>query len=326
MPAYTVSQLQSILGTGSTRYTAPNVTFVQALTQVLPRLCEMGFWRDMTYEESFDASLGYVTLPLDTDTVLACTVNNRPRPVRSMWHDVRITGRSAQVSAYYGAIDAGYYPVITDMVDLQDVDTEGDTAAFTTFNAFNAGTDTATTVAAFQGVVTIRLKGLDEDSPDATMTQSASGNLTFTVTSGRYKVQSITYDNVNVPIDIKLDGFEDAGLIATVPKGSGVLRFRRFRTSEKSSESVAHFLLKRTCPSHLCDDTIIHLGNLGAIKRGLLALIAEDNSDLDTADRHWGMAGKLLDVELSSITGAAKPTLRLDLSGGGSAAPIHNLY
>jgi hypothetical protein len=126
-------------------------------------------------------------------------------------------------------------------------------------------------------------------------------------------------------VDI-VEGNNQSKVIATIPTGSGVLRFRRFRTSQPSEESYVHLLVKRAAPMNLTDDTIIYLGNIGAIKHGLLGLIAEDNADIERAGFHWGMCGKLLDEELRSILGAAKPTLNVDLSGSGSALPIYNQF
>lgn len=112
-------------------------------------------------------------------------------------------------------------------------------------------------------------------------------------------------------------------VIAAVPAGSGVLRFRRFRTSNKAPDTTVHLLVKRGAPSNLVAATVIHLGNLGALKHGLLGLIAEDNADLERANFHWGMAGKLLDQELAAMFGSAKPTLRMhDPACNG----VQNLY
>lgn len=529
MPAYTVSQLASILG----EYRDPSgPDFKARLSQVIPRIMAMGLWRDTTYEVSLPNTLGYVSLPDDTDCVLAATVNNRSRAVRSMWHDIRITGRHATLSPYYGVVDAGWYPVLLDMKDVQDVDTEDDVTAVTQLDAspsisasgyagtvtitgqnadgdvvqmtqsssglleftapgLNAATATInpagdnnsvlytaatagtagnaisvtystpadayeatvsvtgnaiTVVPATKGRMTIAggpfvgvitpsftwgdllyagmlnskphftstgaplsmfgatglrvywtgtqwhaeklvsgfddyraistddvadpslaafvkadLGGADDgeissitagissaaqviavvnDDVDASalVTASASGTVTGPVAavaetnlsggsddSSIVSIQSITYDDVPASFDL-VDPDYPTKIIATIPAGSGVVRYRRFRTSQPSEDSTVHLLVKRAAPTNLTDDTIIYLGNIGAIKHALLGLIAEDNADLDRADRHWGTCGRLLDEELRSILGAAKPTLNVDLSGSGSALPIYNQY
>ena len=318
MPAYTVAQLSTILG----EYVAPGGDFTAALSQVLPRLTAMGLWRDMTYEVSLPNTVGYVSLPGDTDTVLAATVNDRARAVRSMWHDIRITGRHAVLSPYYGVVDDGWHPVLLDMVDAQDLDDVDDVVAVTELNARYAGSSTAVAVSDFTGQVNIATS--NAAGRQLSLTATTSGDLDFTG-SAFVKIESITYTDVPFAIDL-VEATDTTKVITTIPAGTGVLRYRRFRTSQVSDESTVHLFVKRSAPVHMTDDTIIYLGNIGALKHGLLGLISEDNADIERAGFHWGMCGKLLDEELRSILGAAKPTLNVDLSGGGSALPIYNQY
>ncbi len=313
MPAKTVSQLEGILGS----YVVPDSTFTAALEQVLPRVYSMGLWRDLAYEVSLDGSNGYISLPDDTDSVLAVTVNDHPRMARSMWHDVRISGRNATLSSYYGIVDLGYFPVMWDFETTQGVAT-ADLVPQYLFTLYPAGTTSAPE--AFAGSIT--LIGRSADGVTVSGEAVLDTDLLIDLDQGSVtSVTSIQYNDITQPLDLH----DDHGLIATIPTGSGVLRYRRFRTSETTPTCTVHLLVKRSCPSDLTDSTVIYLSNLGAIKHGLLGLIAEDNADLDRADRHWKECGKLLDEELLSIMGSAKPTLTLDLSGGHSAPPIHNL-
>jgi len=326
MPAYTVAQLSTMLALGEYNYVAPGGSFTQALSQVLPRIMAMGLWRDTVYEVSLPNKYGYVSLPADTDTVLAATVNGRARAVRSMWHDIRITGRHAVMSAYYGVVDDGWYPVLLDMKEVQGVDNADDVVGVSEINVFYAGTATAVLAADFSGEINIKVRTSATTGSVGDMEASAIGDYNFSIGGdGYFGVESITYTDVPFPVDLT-SSFDNTKVIATVPAGSGVLRFRRFRTSQPSEESYVHLLVKRAAPMNLTDDTIIYLGNIGAIKHGLLGLIAEDNADIERAGFHWGMCGKLLDEELRSILGAAKPTLNVDLSGSGSALPIYNQY
>jgi hypothetical protein len=326
MPAYTIAQLSSMLAIGEYNYVAPGGSFTQALSQVLPRIMAMGLWRDTVYEVSLPNKYGYVSLPADTDTVLAATVNGRARAVRSMWHDIRITGRHAVMSAYYGVVDDGWHPVLLDMKEVQDMDTEDDVTGVSEINVFYPGTTTAVLVTDFTGQINIRVRTSATTGSVGDMDASTLGDYNFSIGGdGYFGVESITYTDVPFPVDLT-SSFDDTKVIATVPAGSGVLRFRRFRTSQPSEESYVHLLVKRAAPMNLTDDTIIYLGNIGAIKHGLLGLIAEDNADIERAGFHWGMCGKLLDEELRSILGAAKPTLNVDLSGSGSALPIYNQF
>lgn len=329
MPAYTVAQLEGILGTGVYRYVDPQGDFTQALRQVLPRLYKMGLWPDLVYETSVSGKYGYISLPSGTDSILACTVNNLPRPVRSLWHDIRITGRSAALSTAYGIVDDGFHPVMLDMKDAQGVDSVDDVTPVSEIFIVPSG-DTVTTWASDpEGTVTVVT---DNSTTQGYQTTEA----TWAVSPGDWvvspddtfsRITEIRYEGITETLDVLLDGFGDGPVVlATIPPGSGVLRFRRFRTPVKHDSTVVHLLLKRDAPSDLTDETVVHLSSIEAIKHGLLGLIAEDNADLQRAEYHWTTAGKLLDQELLSVLGAAKPALSIDLSGGRSALPIHNLY
>lgn len=324
MPAYTVSQLGSLLDT----YVELGKPFTVALGQVLPRIYALGMWRDTSYEISLSGKYGYVSLPDGSDSVLACTVNDRARPVRSLWHDVRITGRHPLLSTYYGIVDAGFHPVALDMKEVQDVGTEEEVVGIPNpLYAYSAGTNSPVT--GFTGDVEITTDrangGLNQKLTQGVITTTPFTGLAFTGSSPFKKILNITYTEVNESFDLVDPEYPDK-VIATVPTGSGVVRCRRFRTSEPNENTVVHLLIRRECPWDLTPDTVVHLGNIGAIKHGLLGLISEDNADIERASYHWGMCGKLLDQELSSVLGSAKPTLKLDLSGCASAAPIYNLY
>lgn len=310
MAAHTLSQLETILG-----YVVEEGgdTFAARMRQVLPRMNDMGLWRDMAYEVSMSGELGYISLPSETDAVLACTINNFARNTRSLWHDVKIVGRTATLSGYFGIVDAGFFPVLLDMEDVQE-EVTADLVPVTTFSTRHTGTSTAASVS---GQTTI--EGLTATGQRVTLTQSGS---TFTASPGIVKITSIAYDETSDVVDL-IDPNFPTKIIATIPAGSGVVRFRRFRTSNKDASTVVHLLVKRGCPDQLLDSTVIHLGNVGALKHALLALIAEDSSDIERSSAHWGMCGKLLDQELASMFGSAKPSLRIsDPAAGG----IYNNY
>ena len=91
-------------------------------------------------------------------------------------------------------------------------------------------------------------------------------------------------------------------------RGDGVARYRRFRFANPSAGSQnAKLLLKRAWQPVMVQSDIVHLGNINAIKHGLLGLLAEDNADLERAQYHWAVSQQLLEEELDSARGAAKP-------------------
>lgn len=322
MPAYTVAQLHTILGS----YVQPGGSFSAALSQVLPRLYAMGLWRDLTFEDTLDGSPGYFSLPLEADSMLAVTINDYPRPARSLWQDIRIIGKQTSLPPIFGAVDDGYHSVLLDMKDVQGVDKEEDVVAVTgnQLVARIAGTTSAMGSTAFSGEVSIRVQGTDNQI--FLLTQDQSGlSMLFTSVAAFNKVLSVEFDGVSAAIDL-VDSAFPTKVIASVPTGSGVLRHRRFRIrKDDTNDTNVHVLCKRFCPAIFDDSTIVHLGNINAIKHALLGLIAEDNADLERANYHWGVCEKLLDEDLGSHHGTAKPTVRLALNSA-AAVPLHNMY
>lgn len=308
MPAYTISQLEPLLG----QYLAPGAAFSTTLAQVLPRVYAMGLWRDLVYETSLNAAPGYASLPVDAESVLSCTINNNPRPVRSLWSDVRIVGRQAVVSPYFGIVDSGFFPVALDMKDVQGVDTEDDVVGITQLDAYLPGT---TIPIADMGNAEVAIIVYTPISGPVTLAADISSNLVFTTAPDPFtRIESIAYSGVTQAFDLRDPAFPDKTIV-TIPAGSGVVRIRRFRVSDAADDTTVHLLLKRACPTEFTDQTIIHIGNVSAIKHGMLGMIAEDNADLERANYHWGLVRQLLDEELDAFRGAAKPTLNLNIWG-----------
>lgn len=313
MPAYTVSQLEPLLS----QYLAPGAAFSTTLAQVLPRVYAMGLWRDLVYETSLNAAPGYISLPTDAESVLSCTINNNPRPVRSLWSDVRIVGRQAVVSPYFGIVDDGFHPVALDMKDVQGVDSEEDVTPFTDYKIWASKAGTGSTAANATEFVNAEIRITVSANGDPTLLdRSTTSQLWFGTDEIDFdKVLEIVYSNVPYAIDLWDSAYPDK-IIATIPAGTGVLRVRRFRVSDAADDTTVHLLLKRACPTEFTDQTVIHLGNVNAIKHGMLGAIAEDNADLERANYHWGLVKQLLDEELDAFRGAAKPMLNLQLWGG----------
>jgi hypothetical protein len=71
------------------------------------------------------------------------------------------------------------------------------------------------------------------------------------------------------------------------------------------------------------DEDLIYVGNINALKHGLLGRIAEDNADLERSEFHWNKCMQLLEEEASSTRGAAIPRLNIDTGG---ITPVRQMY
>jgi hypothetical protein len=128
-------------------------------------------------------------------------------------------------------------------------------------------------------------------------------------------IESIRFDQLGDSFDLRITAGDVAATIATVGPGSGVTRYRRFRVPGAGDGKVVHVLCKRAFRLLAEDTDITYLGNLNAIKNGLLATIAEDSNDVERAQLFWNTAFQLLEEEASSTRGAAQPRINLDPFG-----------
>jgi len=299
MPALTVAQLRPILGS----YVEPSGDFTAALAQVLPRLYALGMWRDLVYQVSMSSENGIVTLPEGSESIISCTVDDKPQPVRSLWHDIRIVGRQAETSPYFGMVDDGLHATFRLLPDNLTTLYVVPSTENVTGSAFAPASGESITIRASNGIQMYQVT-------------ATSGSPNFTFPSAITFIESITYDSLIEKFDIRSTAATVNTTLATVGYGSGSTRYRRFRVGDPSLPAViAHMLVKRSCPAFLSDNTIIHLGDINALKHGLLGRIAEDSADIERANYHWQICTQLLDSELDAFRGAAKPMLQINPYG-----------
>ncbi len=96
MPAKTTNQLFSTHGQYLDASESSESDFRDALNEIMPRIYKMGYWREMLVEHTQDASDGYVSLPQDTDSIVAAIIDNNIVSTRSLWHDYKLFGTNDQ--------------------------------------------------------------------------------------------------------------------------------------------------------------------------------------------------------------------------------------
>ena len=104
---------------------------------------------------------------------------------------------------------------------------------------------------------------------------------------------------------------------------SGADGRRRYRISPVDSTTKATFLMRRKYAP--VSTTVINTADLvyvpndtTVIKHGLLGKLAEDNADVERAEYHWQTAQKLLEADIESYRGGARPKLHIAPEGVGS--------
>lgn len=297
MPALTVKAVTKALSD----YVRPDEDIVAKLNMVMPRIYAMGMWRDLLYDWSIETTNDYFALPEHAESLLGAMVQNSPVEMQSQWHDYRISGYASDGPApIFGVVDDGFHPAKEDLRTLTDdryeiilrssepsttsdpnpLPTEGEVVV----EAVNSGADT---------IFTSDLSNYSAGWSDDSIT----------------KVKSISFHGIPEGVEVyALNQVDDSEITLAIVKGDGVARYRRFRFSNSSgSTQNVKLLLKRAWEPVLTQDDIIYLGNLNAIKHGLLGMLAEDNADLERAQYHWTICRQLLDEELDAARGAAKP-------------------
>ena len=107
MPTAQVGNLKSKYGQYLDAGAATDADWYKALNEIMPRIYQMGFWRDMmTTLEEQDVSSGYFTLPADDastgvgyDAVLAAILDDSPAVLYAVWHDYRLFGEPSQTAS-----------------------------------------------------------------------------------------------------------------------------------------------------------------------------------------------------------------------------------
>ena len=295
-------------------YIEPDGDFKASLNQVLARLYNMGTYRDLTVQYSLPVVNGCVTLPDDADAVLHTMVDGHPAPVRSMWHDYKAIGFGFGADLTWGLIDSGFSPT------LQSLPEAGITEL--TVVPFGPYANTRDFDSADGEEIVVRASNLD-----GVFEAAADNTLKITFATPVTNIQSIRFEGLLISYALVTDAEDLGTAYAVVGPESGVTRYRRFRLN-RSTDGVTtvHVLCKRAFQPLSGDNDIVYIGNIGALKHGLLARIAEDSADIERAEYHWQRCMLLLEEEANSTRGAALPRLNIDPYGTGSQSRLHQLY
>jgi hypothetical protein len=302
MPALTVKAVTKALSD----YVRPDEDIVAKLNMVMPRIYAMGMWRDLLYDWSIETTNKYFALPEHSESLLGAMLGNSPVDTQSQWHDYRISGYAGDgPSPIFGVVDDGFHPTIEELRTPTDQD-------FYEI-VVRAIQPSASLPSGGEIVVESTLRSGTTVRNSVDFSAYSVGWSEDTVT----KVHSISFSDIHDDVEVYALNQNDASeIVLARVKGDGVVRYRRFRFSNSSGAiNNVKLLLKRAWQPVLSQDDIMHLGNLNAIKHGLLGMLAEDNADLERAQYHWTICRQILDEELGAARGSAKPKLKISPSG-----------
>ena len=308
MPALTVKAVTKALSD----YVRPDEDIVAKLNMVMPRIYAMGMWRDLLYDWSIETTNKYFALPEHSESLLGAMLQNSPVDAQSQWHDYRISGYASDgPSPIFGVVDDGFHSTIEELRTPTTTDV---------YEIVVRAISPSVSLPSDGEIVveSTRLNGTKvRNSVDFSSYGAGWSDATIT------EVNSISFSDIHDGVEVYASNQnDDSEIVLARVKGDGVARYRRFRFSNSGSEvRNVKLLLKRAWQPVLTQDDIMHLGNLNAIKHGLLGMLAEDNADLERAQYHWTICRQLLDEELDAARGAAKPKLTVKPAGNNFHIP-----
>ena len=119
-----------------------------------------------------------------------------------------------------------------------------------------------------------------------------------------------------------MGGFIDDGYATTDPYNDDAAispSRRRYRVGNVSSDTKATLLLSRQWVDVGANDDGVYIPNDATIiKHALLGKLSEDNADIERAEYHWQTAQKLMEFDLDSYRGGARPKVHIAPEGVGS--------
>lgn len=299
MPALSLSQITTLLE----HYAPTDGSFLPRINQTLQRIHNMGTYRDLTVQYSLSVVDGLVTLPDDADAVLHALVDGQPSAVRSLWHDFKSHGLGTN-DISWGLVDSGYCPVFRALpepaVGVLYVVPSPESPSQLPFDTVNGG------------IIEVIAVGETRILRDSTSDAGFDGE-EMVFEEDLTRINQIRYEGLIDRYDVRTTLLDPLTTIATVGPGSGVTRYRRFRVPGSTDGSTTiHLLCKRAFTPLVNNEDITYVGNINAIKNGLLATVAEDANDVERGQFFWGQSLLLMEEEAASSRGAAQPRLTLD--------------
>ena len=294
--------------------------FRKELNLALPRLYNLGMWRDLLYEHVVTTTGSTFTIPDSAESIINAIVDydsssvdySTPQPIRAQFHDYRLSGRDddGDTLAIYGIVDDGYSATVEEPV------------AGKTYSLKLQPISPATTIPASGKVHVTFSDGTGISSPTADHTVSMGGQFTCggqasltTTTTSITSISEIRVGTTELSAPVKITWEEEGSSTSLVAandlqQANQVTRYRRYRISNEDNKTIQiRLLLKRKFKQFLASTDTVYLSSLNAIKHALLGSIAETNADLERANYHWAVCQQVLDSQLDAHRGAAKPTV-----------------
>ena len=314
---------------------ANSTQFRKELNLALPRLYNMGMWRDLVFERVVTTRTSTFTIPDNAESIISALVDtdgsstdySYPNPVYSQHHDYRLAGRNDRAGEHtlsaFGIVDDGYSATVEEPVNgktyslrLAPISPSTNLpASGVIYVTFSDGTNTSKI-------------GTDESSEDGGKftCDGTTGLNTVLVTDDITSISEIRVDTTELAAPVQLLWVETSSspevtrvAATSLREKNQVTRYRRYRIDNRNSKTMSlRLLLKRKFRKLIDSTDVVYLSSINAIKHALLGNTAEENADLERANYHWAVCQSLLEEQLDAHRGAAKPMITFDPSGVGA--------
>ena len=308
--------------------------FRKELNLALPRLYNMGMWRDLLFEHVVTTTASTFTIPDNAESIISALVDSDsnsidysyPNTIYGPHHDYRIAGRNDRAGdhtlASFGIVDDGYSATVEEPVDgkayrlkLQPINPATVLPSSGTVHVtFSDGTNTSLPDSATTG----------GDGGKFTCGSESSDPYLRTTAVDITSISEIRVGTTELSTPVKLTWEEEGSSTSLVAandlqQANQITRYRRYRIDNRNEKTMSiRLLLKRKFQTFLSSTDVVYVSSLSAIKHAMLGNTAEDNADLERANYHWGICRAILDEELDAHRGAAKPRINFDPSGVGA--------
>lgn len=279
------------------------MTFLSALNQVMARYYDSGIWKDLLARMSFPNGSPNGIINLDYQylaLVGLCLKGGSPMAIYDQTHPWQ--------ELSFGWVDPADYTMagVEDMGDgfpaPVDIETEG-VLKLALLNAADAGK-------------TVRFFGLYDDNEfQVRDTTGALGVNLTTVSPNASTTQTFsTLTGVQLPDMVGLCQLyvvngSTSTMLAEYEPGQTRPSYRRYKTGKNDAEILA-FCRKRFLPYKNMTD-FVEPANIGAIKTGFQALTKENALNYKEAGNLWAIGQSLLNLQLQSFRGSAKPIIKI---------------
>ena len=280
-------------------------SIIPMLNQVLPRLYDMGNWRALQDQIDMDASAGYLCLPEDYESIIMARLNDCPIEINSPHYEYQRKGPGYienPVSYIYGLIDEGFVPTMSDL-PIDGVDALTFTLISGTWDASDS----------------IRVDYIT-DTGKAVWSVSLTGLSTITLTPATpiAAIRSIQY--TSMPDRVLVQDADDIIYSVLLP-GSNVSEYRRYKVPQVPPDTTDEWrvtaLVKKKFQEITSNTDLVYIDNINLLKHSFLAIVAEDNADLERSNFHWSQVNRQLQLELSQSRGGAKGQPQFEIWGRG---------